>query len=231
MRKIFYLTLLISIISCNSSETKEESNEIIYKGDLVDGKKHGLGMMTRGDKKAIGEFQDDHLNGIAEYTSTFGDYYLGEWINDQWDGIGTASWKEGEFAGDSCVCEYEESELNGFGHYFNNNGEIYIGFYENGKQNGFGTHQYNEGERKGDYYIGEIQNGLMHGKGFYFNAAENISAYLVYDNGEIVRQDSTLNRYVDSLEMQIEYLDEKLSIDFKEIEQKFEVIKKRIEIK
>ena len=220
---LFFLTI---VVSCSENNESEKKKIPPYIGEKANGKMHGLGYFTNseGKPKVLGEFKNDSINGIAELKADNGGYYLGEWKNDRWNGIGKAKWKEGKYAGDSCIANFSNAELNGFGHYFNSNGEIYTGFYENGKQNGYGSHHYTEGERKGDYFVGEISNGIMHGKGYYYNAEEEIDAYLIYENGEIVRQDSTLKRYVDSLELQIEYLDKKLKVDFEIVKQKFELI-------
>jgi hypothetical protein len=226
----FFLSLTI-LVACSENEDSEKKSVPPYVGDKVDGKMHGLGYFTnsKGEPKVLGEFKNDSINGIAELNADNGGYYLGQWKNDRWNGIGKAKWTDGKNSGDSCIAHFSNAKLNGFGHYFNSNGEIYIGFYEDGQQNGYGCHQYTKGELKGDYFVGEIKNGMMHGEGYYYNAEEDIAAYVLYDNGTILRQDTSLRRYVDSLELQIGLLDVKLYEEFKLVQQKFEIIKEKIE--
>ena len=68
--------------NCNGEQTR--SAEFQYKGEFLDGKRHGFGVMSvlhpnfNGDKY-VGEFKDGKYNGQGTYTYASGAKYVGEY--------------------------------------------------------------------------------------------------------------------------------------------------------
>jgi hypothetical protein len=68
-----------------------------YVGDLVDGKRHGYGVLTCPVSGIYsGDWLDDKLNGIATHRFPNGDSYHGQWKDGLKEGFGTFTWKSGK---------------------------------------------------------------------------------------------------------------------------------------
>ncbi|HPD83477.1 MAG TPA: hypothetical protein PLK85_06650 [Alphaproteobacteria bacterium] len=66
----------------------------IYKGDFVDGKRDGYGVMEWPDgEKYEGYWKNEELNGLGTYTWPGGTYYKGYWKNGLRDGRGEMVYK------------------------------------------------------------------------------------------------------------------------------------------
>ena len=107
----------------------------IYKGDFLNGQRHGKGKDYRNNSKYEGEFRKDKKCGKGKIVFDSGDKY------------------EGEFS---------DNKFNGYGHYiWAKNGHEYKGNYLNGKFHGEGIYTWG----KNEYYNGEYVNGIKEGEG------------------------------------------------------------------
>ena len=107
----------------------------IYKGDFLNGLRHGVGKDYRNNSKYEGDFRKDKKCGKGKIVFDSGDTYEGE---------------------------FNDNKFNGYGHYiwFKNHHE-YKGNYLNGKFHGEGFYKWG----KNEYYNGEYVNGVKEGEG------------------------------------------------------------------
>lgn len=82
----------------NPNPKKHES--IIWKGDIKNGKAHGLGTViwkVKGiqTEKAEGNWIEGRLHGSAVWQNVNGSIYEGQWKNGQKDGYGIYTWPNG----------------------------------------------------------------------------------------------------------------------------------------
>ncbi|CAD8115205.1 unnamed protein product [Paramecium sonneborni] len=148
----------LNVLSQKPGFKIEQFNNLIYIGQMLDGKKHGTGIL-----KVVGSYQ----------------IYIGEWKEDQKSGQGYEKFSNGaKYYG-----SYENNKQNGYGEYFWVNGEHYKGNWIDGKRSGYGewisSNQYYKGEwnndyvegkgvyqsEKGDLYTGNFQASIKHGMG------------------------------------------------------------------
>ena len=107
----------------------------IYKGDFMDGLRHGKGKDYRSKIKYEGDFRKDKKCGKGKILFESGDTYEGE---------------------------FNDNKFNGYGHYiWAKNKNEYKGNYLDGKFHGDGFYQWGENE----YYNGEYVNGIKEGEG------------------------------------------------------------------
>ena len=107
----------------------------IYKGDFLNGLRHGNGKDYRNNSKYEGEFRKDKKCGKGKIIFDSGDTYEGE---------------------------FNDNKFNGYGHYiWFKNGHEYEGNYLNGKFHGEGFYRWG----KNEYYSGEYVNGVKEGEG------------------------------------------------------------------
>ena len=150
----------------------------LYEGDFENGYKNGKGIEKTQEAEYEGDF---HLNkiegkGRLSYKDT-GEYYEGEFKDNNFTGMGTFKWNNGEV--------YEGSFLNGKFHgkgkYTYPDGQVYEGDYVNGKKEGFGKLTFASGK----IYEGPFLNGLQHGIGKYTKQGKTVS--VLYENGKFVK--------------------------------------------
>jgi serine/threonine protein kinase len=131
-----------------------------YVGQLVDGKRSGLGVLLYkdGDKQA-GEWKDNVLNGLGAEHLNDGPVYEGQWSNGVPAGLGVREKPGNERAEGNFVAgrleglgtrrvltaptltqvgEFKADGLDGLGVETLANGERYEGSFRNGKRNGYG---------------------------------------------------------------------------------------------
>ena len=107
----------------------------IYKGDFLNGLRHGKGKDYRDKIKYEGDFIKDKKCGKGKILFESGDTYEGE---------------------------FNDNKFNGYGHYiWAKNKNEYKGNYLNGKFHGEGVYKWGENE----YYNGEYVNGIKEGEG------------------------------------------------------------------
>ena len=105
---------------------RETTKDFIYRGEFLNGKKHGFGAMNvihpdfKGDKY-VGEYKDGKYNGQGTYTHANGSKYVGE---------------------------YKDGKINGQGTFTFANGNKYVGEYKDGKYNGQGIGTTADGNRQ-----------------------------------------------------------------------------------
>lgn len=150
-----------------------------YRGDFLNGIKHGLGELKTENEVYIGEFEDDqkHGNGRLEFILS-GNYYEGNFVNNKIDGNGVYTWT----FGDVYIGEFKSGILHGIGLYKWVNGDSYEGEYRNGLRWGKGTLVNSNGNK----YVGEFQDNVPHGKGKIYKK-NNSSIPVEFINGVQVK--------------------------------------------
>ncbi|HZY52581.1 MAG TPA: protein kinase [Reyranella sp.] len=131
-----------------------------YVGQLVDGKRSGLGVLVYKDNDTqAGEWKDNVLNGRGTEHLNDGPVYEGQWSNGVPNGLGVRDKPGSERAEGNFVAgrleglgtrrvlteptvtqsgEFKADALDGLGVETLANGERYEGTFRNGKRNGFG---------------------------------------------------------------------------------------------
>ncbi len=122
-------------------------------------KPHGHGTYTwPNGEKYVGEWLEDEMNGYG--TATGKDFkYIGEFIKGEWFGQGTFTNKYIKYVG-----EFKHDEFNGEGT-FTEKDLKYVGGFKNGELSGQGTLTTKDGFK----YIGEFKNDKEHGHGTAIN--------------------------------------------------------------
>ena len=140
---VFRLVNLEEVKKSNEYGSKKYT-DAIYEGELVDGRRHGLGIMR-------------YSNGR---------FYEGGWKNDFREGKGYEKYSNGNtYEGD-----FSKGKAQGKGVYKWNNGEIYDGEWQNGLKHGDGIWK----GKMGDSYIGEWRNSKAAGYGVHIWTNGNI---------------------------------------------------------
>lgn len=127
------------------------TNGDVYKGDFVDGVRHGSGDYTYTNKQPDGEGPP-----IA---------YVGQWEDNEKSGIGQQKYVNvGDYYG-----YWEAGKRHGEGVMTYTNLDVYSGNWECGQKSGKGTYiVYKTGEK----YVGDFKNGqLVRGKWIYPNGS------------------------------------------------------------
>jgi hypothetical protein len=136
--------------------------KICYKGEFMEGKKHGQGAIHFADgTRFIGTFQNDNaINGIilwpqgcsyegevtsfslgpkGLFTTVEGNTYEGFWFNNKFEGLGTFSWKNHNQVYEG---NYRKNKKEGHGiYYFNYPNVFYKGNWLHDKPHGHGEYQ------------------------------------------------------------------------------------------
>jgi hypothetical protein len=85
--------------NCTGEETHSGRHQ--YKGEFLNGKSHGFGVMNvlhpdfKGHKY-VGEFKDGKYNGQGTYTDANGNKYVGEYKDGKYNGQGTYTYANGD---------------------------------------------------------------------------------------------------------------------------------------
>ena len=119
-----------------------------------------------GFRKGVYTGKVDHgmANGWGEFHWDNGDFYMGNFINNNQNGFGSywwsanSKWKNSKYEG-----YYKDSYRNGFGMYVWDNGDLYIGEHKDNAHTGKGITIFINGSR----YSGDLENGEQHGRGSY----------------------------------------------------------------
>ena len=94
-------------------QTEEYADGSIYRGQIVDGEKQGIGMYYMPDQTVL---------------------YFGEWKHDQYEGRGTYLYDDGErYEG-----QLKKGQRNGMGQMTYRNGCVYKGCWLDGRKDGEG---------------------------------------------------------------------------------------------
>jgi len=156
------------------------SNNILYKGDIVQNKKEGKGEEISCEGNFSGHFINDKKNGEGKMIfSLSGDIYEGNYKDDLFDGKGHYIWK---ISGQEYTGEYKNGLMHGKGLYEWSEGEFYRGSFINGKKEGNGEMHWADGRS----FIGPFVNGRPQGIGIFDNG--------INYKGEMEFIDGKLNR-------------------------------------
>ena len=151
-------------------EVIDEHDPCYYVGNVIEkkqGSKHifvrsGSGKQVWNDNSTyLGEFKNDDMNGLGTITYPDGSIYTGQWKNNVRHGKGKIICvKGGSYEG-----EWKFDEQHGTGKLIYNNGDFYAGTFELNTICGKGT-LYNSKNQK--IYYGYWFNDQFHGKGAYY---------------------------------------------------------------
>jgi hypothetical protein len=166
-----------------------------YEGGMVDGKRNGIGKLNSQFGVYEGEFKNDSISGFGKFIGRDGSFYVGDWQNRKWHGIGEARWPAGNY----CVCEFEQHKIKGFGHYIRTDSSQYDGYYLNGVKHGKGKAIIMNKSRYGHIYLGEFNDGKIHGFGKYYFPDGTSESGIFVDNKLTEPKEFTVN---DSLEIE-----------------------------
>ena len=106
-----------------------------------------------------------------------GEWYNGEWKDDNFHGQGTYTFADGA----KYVGEWKDGKQNGQGTYTFADGATYVGEHKDGEKHGQGTFTFAEGDK----YVGEWKDGKYHGQGTY-TFASGIKHVGYFMNGEYI---------------------------------------------
>lgn len=138
------------------------SNGDVYVGEIVDGCRHGHGVMSFAATGDIyeGYFQNDEITGTGIFKYSNGDVYEGGFLNSQKHGSGVFTYANGN----SYEGNYANDVRSGKGKFKWASGASYDGDFANDLKNGYGIMTYESGDR----YEGFFKNDKLDGaKGIY----------------------------------------------------------------
>ena len=155
-------------------------NNILYKGDIVQNKKEGIGEEISCEGNFSGHFSNDKKNGEGKMIfSLSGDIYEGNYKDDLFDGKGHYIWK---VSGQEYTGEYKNGLMHGKGLYEWSEGEFYRGSFINGKKEGNGEIHWADGRS----FIGPFVNGRPQGIGIFDNGL-NYKGEMEFIDGKLNR--------------------------------------------
>ena len=137
----------------------ENRKKYIYKGDIINFKKEGIGIEKTNDYNYEGEFHNDikHGKGKIIFYNNDSESYEGDFNNGEITGKGFYIWKnKHNYLGD-----FLRGKMHGKGIYKWPDGNVYEGEYIYGIKEGYGEFKWNDGR----IYKGPFKNGKQHGKG------------------------------------------------------------------
>lgn len=126
-----------------------------YRGDLLDGKPHGVGKEIWPDGSSYeGMYHFGTRTGEGVFVWPDKSIYRGNFIDNEMQGYGIFEWSNGnKYEG-----MWNKSKMHGEGKYTWNNDNQYVGYYFDGLKHGDGTFIYHDGRIvKGKWLNGHIQ--------------------------------------------------------------------------
>lgn len=139
----------------------------IFEGDVVNGKRNGVGKRSFPDGSVyLGCWRDDLKEGLGSLRWSDQTSYSGEWRADKYHGFGVKSWSDG----DRYEGFWAEDKKAGKGIYVWSNSDRYEGEWNEDKQHGRGTFKW--------------QTGVTYYGNFLENQREDPNALLVWPNGD-----------------------------------------------
>ncbi len=161
----------------------------IYKGDFVDGKRTGRGILTLSGDIYVGDFVDGERTGKGMCKYINGDVYKGDFVDGKRTGRGKLEFSngdiyEGDFVDGKCVGKgkyiwasgnvyegnYLDNNFNGKGKLIWKNGDIYEGDFVNDERTGKGKYTWTSGE----IYEGDFVDGKGTGRGKFTSSNGDI---------------------------------------------------------
>ncbi|KAH8096114.1 hypothetical protein JL720_3465 [Aureococcus anophagefferens] len=132
----------------------------VYEGQIVDGKRHGVGEYDYADGSHYGgEWFMDQRQGYGRLGAPDGSTYDGEWDRGRIHGYGTWKWADGS----SYTGETFEGIRTGKGCYISSKHDVYIGDFKDGQLEGSGVFAYHDGSR----FEGHFKRNQRHGLGVF----------------------------------------------------------------
>lgn len=129
----------------------EKSDDYIYSGEFLKGKKHGKGKVEWNDKTS---YEGDFIMGRIEGQGTHywaDSQYTGSWKVNKMHGLGVYTWTDGRKYEGSMVMGQKE----GYG-VFSDGKKVYSGYWKAGKEDGNGKI-----EQNGEVFEGVWANGKL----------------------------------------------------------------------
>lgn len=189
-----------------------ESEKLMYVGQLLDDFYHGIGILNTPKETYMGEWNEGDLDGFGTL-SCEGLIYYGHFADDTFNGLGTLCYQNGEgYHG-----QFKDGKLNGFGFMKYNDGSFYIGYWKDNVRHGCGLFKTNEytyhgdfvndkyqGEgfllyERGKFYIGEFKNGYADGYGSFFVNDKPINTGIWSNWKFIESKEISLDNYIKNL--------------------------------
>ncbi len=150
---------------------EDKFNRIRYDGEWKDDKRHGHGVMTwKGGNKYDGEWKDSARHGKGMFYFASGDRYEGDFENGKISGKGVIYYSDEDvFIRVKYDGEWKDNERNGHGMMTWKNGEKYDGEWKDGKRTGQGVYYLANGNR----YEGDFEDNKFNGKGVLYYSDED----------------------------------------------------------
>ena len=130
------------------------SNQAIYEGEMLDGKKHGVGKLTTNEFVREGTWKNDKFTGWGRESRRNGEILEGRFINGKVEGKGILR----DSQGSSYIGDFVDSKREGYGE-LDTEKAYYRGEFKNNKFHGHGRIKIKEDEREieGIFRNGEIE--------------------------------------------------------------------------
>jgi len=149
-----------------------KNGDIKYDGDFVKGKRHGLG------KYYFSDYSWFVMEDKKKFFFMKGDYYFGQFENDNMHGKGIIYLVDGRVKYDG---DLVNNKFEGNGKYYFESGGYYVGQLKQDMQHGYGKMYDKDGSLR---FEGNFVNDHMHGMGkMYFEDGQYYVAQ--FTNGEI----------------------------------------------
>ena len=154
----------------------ENRKKYIYKGDIRNFKKEGIGIEKTNEFHYEGEFHNDskHGKGKIKFYNNSSESYEGEFKNGEITGQGFYTWKNKH----TYLGEFLCGKMHGKGLYKWPDGNQYEGEYIYGIKEGFGEFKWADGR----VYKGPFKKGKQHGNGKLTVNGTTFDA--VFENGK-----------------------------------------------
>ena len=154
---------LDSQIYSSNADIDNQTNDDLYEGELINGKKEGKGKYKYKNGCIYeGFFKNDKKDGNGIFYYPNGDRYKGLFKDGYYQGNGIFFFHNG----DRYEGEFNKNKYEGNGKYFYHNGDKFEGLWKDDKKNGKGTYIY----LNGDTISGNYKNGKPIGIHFKLNA-------------------------------------------------------------
>lgn len=143
------------------SELYDESGNLVYMGEILDGLPHGWGkaFYESGAMLYDGQWIGGESSGQGKlFFEDGGLWYKGQWKDDYAHGIGTE--------------------------YYPSGGILYDGQWKRGEPNGQGTLYYESGSKE---YVGQWKDDFFHGQGTWYHEDGTVRFSGEFNYGEAVR--------------------------------------------
>ncbi|MBQ2920994.1 MAG: TIR domain-containing protein [Oscillospiraceae bacterium] len=149
------------------AETIQYDDGCVYVGQVVNGKRHGIGKLTWPDGDVYeGAWKDDKRTGKGKFTWPDGNVYEGDFVAGKITGKGKKVWANGDIYEGG----WKDDKCTGKGKYTWANGDIYEGDWKDDKRTGKGKYTWPDG----NVYEGDFVAGKITGKGKRVWASGNI---------------------------------------------------------